>query len=224
MCPECAAALPEGMRFCLQCGAPLPAAVTAGTSSPIQSPAAPPEAVPAPPPAGPAPSGPPSTASALPAQVLPPPRPALSPNSTVPLRISPSPMVAPREGVPLERPRSNLGRNMVEFDEEVLKKAIEKPVDQPGTVLCRFCKGPLHLEGDFCEQCGAPVADAAPPGALKPQPQPVATAGSPGASAPATTQPDADAPIAPTPPDFPTPAAEPQPGLMGRLKGIFRKD
>jgi hypothetical protein len=211
MCPECAAVLPEGMRFCLQCGAPLPAAVTAGTSSPIPSPAAPPEA----------------------AQELPPARPAPSPKSTISLRIAPSPVIAPREGVPLERPRSNLGRNMVEFDEEVLKKAIDRPVVQPGTVLCRFCKGPLHLEGDFCEQCGAPVADAAPRGTLKPQPQPVPPAGSPVESAPAasptagpsaSTQPNADAPIAPTPPDFPTPDSDPQPGLMGRLKGLFKKD
>jgi hypothetical protein len=142
-------------------------------------------------------------------------------------------MIAPREGVPLERPRSNLGRNMVEFDEEVLKKAIERPLVQPGTVLCRFCKGPLHLEGDFCEQCGAPVADAAPPGTLKPQSQPAPTAGSPVESAPVTsptagppasTQPNADVPIAPTPPDFPPPASDPQPGFVGRLKGLFKKD
>ena len=27
---------------------------------------------------------------------------------------------------------------------------------------CRFCKGPLDLTGEFCEQCGAPVSEAAP--------------------------------------------------------------
>ena len=211
MCPICAAALPEGMRFCLQCGVPLPAAVNAETNSPIQWSAAPPEA----------------------AQELPPGRPAPSPNSTIPLRISPSPMIAPREGVPLERPRANLGRTMVEFDEEILKKAIERPLVQPGTVFCRFCKGPLDLEGDFCEQCGAPVPDAAPPGTLKPQSQPAPPAGSPVKNAPLTSptagtpasiQPNAEVPIAPIPPDFPTPAADPQPGFMGRLKGLFKKD
>ena len=32
---------------------------------------------------------------------------------------------------------------------------------------CRFCKGPLDLGGEFCEQCGAPVSDAAPSRWLK---------------------------------------------------------
>ena len=31
--------------------------------------------------------------------------------------------------------------------------------DEP---TCRFCKGPLDLDGEFCEQCGAPVSEAAP--------------------------------------------------------------
>ena len=32
---------------------------------------------------------------------------------------------------------------------------------------CRFCKGPLDLSGEFCEQCGAPVSEAAPSHRLK---------------------------------------------------------
>lgn len=212
------------MRFCLQCGVPLPAAVTAGTSSPIQSSAASSEVAPGPPPTRPAPSELLSGASVLPAQELSPPRPASLPNSTIPLRTSTSPMVAPREDVPLERRRANLGRNMVEFDEEALKKASEMPLVQGGTVLCRFCKGPLHLEGDFCEQCGAPVADAAPPGTRKPQAPPAPPEGPPVESAPASIPLNADVVIAPTPPDFPTPAPAPPSGFVGRLKGLFKKD
>ena len=37
--------------------------------------------------------------------------------------------------------------------------------DEP---TCRFCKGPLDLDGEFCEQCGAPVSEAAPSGWVKP--------------------------------------------------------
>ncbi len=37
--------------------------------------------------------------------------------------------------------------------------------DEP---TCRFCKGPLDLNGEFCEQCGAPVSEAAPSRWLKP--------------------------------------------------------
>ncbi len=52
---------------------------------------------------------------------------------------------------------------------KLLKKAFEKPVrHQDGAVVCRFCKGPLFLGGDFCEHCGAPVAEAAPPGLVPP--------------------------------------------------------
>lgn len=37
-----------------------------------------------------------------------------------------------------------------------------------GQPNCRFCTGPLDLSGEFCEQCGAPVTEAAPSGWLKP--------------------------------------------------------
>ena len=37
--------------------------------------------------------------------------------------------------------------------------------DEP---TCRFCRGPLDLSGEFCEQCGAPVSEAVPSRRLKP--------------------------------------------------------
>jgi len=93
-------------------------------------------------------------------------RPVYTPNSTLSLKGSPSPMIAPRDDVPLARHRVNPGRNMVEFDEESLNVPSTKrrSEDKP---LCRFCRGPLDLDGDFCEQCGAPVADALPPGTAR---------------------------------------------------------
>jgi hypothetical protein len=153
--------------------------------------------------------------------------------------------------------RPSLGDNAQEIDDEMLKKAFEKPVrHQEGAVVCRFCKGPLFLGGDFCEHCGAPVAEAAPPGlvppkSLEPEPPSVAQDNDPLAAVLKPAQPDARAvavnsiPAAPkmsepAPPPIkpaaPSPARphnpyltsnsaseEDQPGLMGRLKGIFKK-
>lgn len=251
-CSECNTSFPEGMRFCLQCGAPLAAAAPAGTSEagtkpPFDSPPVRPAAPPAPVPL---------------AKDLPPTRAAPAPEPTISLKIAPSVVIAPRVDAPLDRPRPNLGPEIEEIDEEALRSAFERPPVQPGTVVCRFCKGPLHLEGEYCEQCGAPVEDAAPPGVLQPQPaapvtsppatapapasemaQPAPSAGSPVASAPArplTVPPPAPglpaarakpmprtplrtrAPVASRPPTPKLAATEPPPGLVGRLKGLLK--
>jgi hypothetical protein len=214
------------MRFCLQCGASV-----------------------APPP-------PPVAPNATFAQSGPAIAPPQKESPTVPLKIAATPVMAPRAGAAAEPGRPSLGDPNVEVDDESLKKSFERHVTQPGAVICRFCKGPLDLAGDFCEQCGAPVMEAAPPGMVKPKPPPPpapvpppATAspppgkpaptpssvGSPTGQHPRVTPPAAAKPGArtdpphPTPtrtptPVAPTPPAEEQPsGLMGRLKGIFKK-
>jgi len=228
-CPKCNTSLPEGMRFCLQCGAPLAAAAPTGTSAagaspPFDSPPVSPAAPPAPAPAGPSLSRPQAAPARL-AEDLPFTRAAPSPEPTISLKIAPSVVIAPRVDAPLDRPRPKQGLEVAEVDEEALRKAFERPPVQPGTVVCRFCKGPLHLEGEYCEQCGAPLEDAAPPGVLKPKPQPAAPAASPPATAPApvsamaqpapsvgspVASPPARPPIAP-PPTLILPAAKAEP-------------
>ncbi len=52
---------------------------------------------------------------------------------------------------------------------------------KPGEVLCRFCKFTLDLQSEFCDQCGAPVEEAAPPGLVKPKPKATAPATPPSA-------------------------------------------
>jgi hypothetical protein len=155
-CPNCHAGVPEEMRFCLQCGASV---------APTPPPAAPPVAADPPMPAAPAPPAPVSAR----------PEPPHKGTSTVPLKIAPTPVVAPRDGAPTGHERPSLGDQTEEVDDESLKKSFLRPVTQVGAVICRFCKGPLDLDGDFCEQCGAPVAEAAPPGMIKPKPQHPAT-------------------------------------------------
>ena len=254
-CPKCHRVVPEQMRFCLQCGASL---------SPTPPLATPTEAADPLMPAAPVASPAQHTAPAPPAPVSAPPEPPHKVSPTVPLKIAPTPVMAPRAGVTAGSAPPSLGDQMVEVDDESLKKSFARPVVQPGTVVCRFCKGPLDLAGDFCEQCGAPVTEAAPPGTLKPKPQPAAPAvprpatpapppsmpsqAAPPAGAPVGTAPahhpsaapplpaepathkepthptptHTPAPAAPTSP--PTPPAEERPaGLMGRLKGIFKK-
>jgi len=248
-CPKCHAGIPEGMRFCLQCGAslaPSPAVVA-------------PPAVAAPPvPA--APMAPPAEryAPVPPDPEFDAPKPPQRSTATVPLKISPTPVMAPRAAPAPEHPRARLADPLVDVDEELLKKSFERPVAHPGAVVCRFCKGPLDLAGDFCDQCGAPVAEAAPPGALKPQPRPAEPAvplhatgtlpssppvDAPGASAsaqhpgvaaspltmPATLMEPVDpapaltpGPAAPTSPPTP-PADEHSGGFVSRLKGLFKK-
>ena len=222
-CPKCNTSLPEGMRFCLQCGAPLAAAAPTGTSAagaspPFDSPPVSPAAPPAPAPAGPSLSRPQAAPARL-AEDLPFTRAAPSPEPTISLKIAPSVVIAPRVDAPLDRPRPKQGLEVAEVDEEYLRRAFERPAVQPGTVVCRFCKGPLHLEGEYCEQCGAPVEDAAPPGVLKPKPQPAAPAASPPATAPAPVSamaqpaPSVGSPVA-SPPARPPIAPPPAPVLL----------
>jgi hypothetical protein len=231
-CPKCHAHVPQQMRFCLQCGAALsPPPPAARVAAPMQD-------------------GEPSPLA--PKNVAPPHRAV----PTVPLKIAPTPVIAPRVGSGADHPPRRLSAPMVEVDDESLKKNFERPPSQPGAVLCRFCKGPLDLAGDFCDQCGAPVPEAAPPGTFKSVPQPAAPPVPPPAApaplpatpmqaAPPEPPPVGSAPVdppsaappltpdpvtqpeppSPTPaPAAPTPPAEAPPsGLMGRLKGLFKK-
>jgi hypothetical protein len=228
-CPKCNTSLPEGMRFCLQCGVPLaaaaPMATTVVSASPaIDLPPVSPAAPPAPAPAGPELSGPSPTAPAWLAEGLPPAQVTPSREPTISLKIAPSVVIAPRVDAPLNLPRlEEPGPEVTEVVEEALRRVFERPPVQPGTVACRFCKGPLHLEGEYCEQCGAPVEDAAPPGVLKPKPQPAAPAVSLPVTAPAPARemaqpepslgstvmsPAARPPLAPPPVTAPAPARE----------------
>jgi hypothetical protein len=244
-CPKCHAGVPEGMRFCLQCGtaltvAPQPPALPAAANPPVR---------PAPP---------------LP-YIAPAPLPISHPaaekeTSTVPLKIAATPVISPRSGSPAWQTRPSLGDPSEEIDEEALKKSFERPVTHAGAVLCRFCKGPIDLSGDFCDQCGAPVAEAAPPGMVGSKPKPMAPPvlsplpaplpGKPMEAAPVARPSVAGAPaVRPIPPPLPPkpvahppvpnppstlrapgvppppslPAEDPPAGLVGRLKGLFKK-
>ncbi len=233
-CSKCHASVPDEMRFCLQCGEPM--AVAPPPRPPM---AAPPQYTPP----EPVMTAPPSPHAAEPHKGM----------STVPLKIAPTPVVSPR-GASAEPQRAS-GEHLGEIDDETLKKSFERTVTAPGAIICRFCKGPIDLDGDFCEQCGAPVSEAAPPGMVKPRPQPAAP---PPPPAPVATAPPPPRPASPTPPPRPpasaapsdrtrsgsqipsstvarpnptrppapppaAPAEESDPGLMGRLKGLFKK-
>ncbi len=224
-CPKCHAGIPEGMRFCLQCGASV---------APYLCLAAPPPPVP-----GTAPRQPPRRAA-----------------PTIPLKIAATSVMASRVGAATQHPRPSLGNLRVEVDDETLKESFARPVAQTGAVVCRFCRGPLDLAGDFCDQCGAPVAEAAPAGTLKPDPPPTApevpppatdtlppstpadssaasaSAQHPGVAASAPAMPAAlMEPVDPAPTPGPgaptsssTPPAEEHPrGFVSRLKGLFEK-
>ena len=233
------------MKFCLQCGSSLPPAAPSAPAAPTARP------VPPAPPVSAAAPVPPATETA-------PPKPQHKDKATVPLKIAPTPVMGPRPGSASSHPRPSLGDPKAEIDEEALKKSFERRVAQPGTVVCRFCKGPLDLDGEFCEVCGAPVTEAAPPEALKDHPHPPPPPPEPAAPAeprpaqatppphpptPAATAHSPDPahaiPGAHTEPTHPTPTRTPAPpahtpppagpeeghssGLMGRLKGIFKK-
>ncbi len=235
-CPNCHAGVPDEMRFCLQCGTPVDAApppdppyVAAPEPVMAEASAAPPpqDFEPAPmPPAGEPQKG----------------------TTTVPLKIAPTPVMSPRSWATVE-PQHGSGEHAAELDDETLKKSFERQVIQPGAIICRFCKGPLDLDGDFCEQCGAPVSEAAPPGMVRPKPQaavppppaPVASAPPPQPAPPAAPPrpPASGAPSELTSsrsavpsgtvarPNLTRPPApqveEQESGLMGRLKGLFKK-
>jgi hypothetical protein len=250
-CAKCQAGLPEGLRFCLQCGASL-AAPAFGEPASLSADAAI------------------SAASAAPPvmrEITSPPKPPVSPfreartpASTINLKIAPTPVITPKFTPLATNARPSLGDNVQDVDDELLKKSFEKPVrHQPGAVICRFCKGPLFLGGDFCEHCGAPVAEAAPPGVVLPPkpaaqeqpyvdddpladmlgpaqvapPAPVAPASPTGLHSGASQLPPTEPPAqvkpqrpAPIHNPYLTPARTPeeQPaGLMGKLKGIFKK-
>jgi len=85
----------------------------------------------------------------------------------------------------------------------------------PPQAICRFCKGALNLQAEFCEYCGAPLEEAAPPGLLKPKPAPgplmsAAPRLTPPVSVPAPEVPKA-VPAPPKPvPSVPPPAASPR--------------
>jgi len=217
------------MRFCLQCGAALelnPSGAPPALEADPLVPAAPAKPLPTPP---------------------------FTPLSTVNLKIAPTPVMSPRTAPRAQHPRPRLGDDIEEIDEEALKKSFERQVVRPGAVVCRFCKGPLDLGGEFCDHCGAPVAEAASPGTLPAKPQPVAppalldddplsplaapaqaapspagivTGEHPGTAHPPEYAQQAEhytpAPAAPAPPHT-LPAEDPPSGLLGRLKGLFRK-
>jgi hypothetical protein len=159
----------------------------------------------------------------------------------------------PRAGAAAEYNRPSLGDRAAEVDDEALKKSFARPVRHPGAVLCQFCKVPLDMAAEYCSHCGAPMAEAAPPEALKPKSQagppparfdevllsppdkpPVAppvehsTASAAedhlGATPPPAANPAADTELTPPTPAPSLPAAEPRPGLMGFIKRLFRKD
>jgi hypothetical protein len=246
-CPKCHTVLPEGMRFCLQCGAPL---ATAPPSVASPSSADPKTLAPAA--ARPAPHVPP----APPARVSAPPQTPRKTLSAAPPKIAPLPAVTPRPAAAADYARPSLGDTAAEVDDESLKKSFERPVTHPGAVLCRFCKVPLDVAADFCTHCGAPVAEAAPPGAITPKPQPAAAPAlldddplsphdktvsvTPPAELPlgnaagqrlSAALPPPEVPVAltepldptPTPVAPPPPAEKPPLGLMGRFKRLFRK-
>jgi hypothetical protein len=67
-------------------------------------------------------------------------------------------LVVPRLGADAPTPEFGLA------GAERIPRFTPHAADEP---TCRFCKGPLDLDGEFCEQCGAPVSEAAPSRWLK---------------------------------------------------------
>ncbi len=155
-CPKCNASLPKGVQFCLQCGAPLEK-----TAPPSPGATGAPK--------------PPQPTSPAPAQQVGSKRDPSAPKPATPGPRTVPPPVPVRGGAPPPtRAKSEAPSPAVQGPKlSLLEEAEEKRrrfSSIPGGVTCRFCKGPLDLEGDFCEQCGAPVEDAAPPGLVKPKP------------------------------------------------------
>lgn len=223
------------MSFCLQCGVPLASSSLAGTDP-----------------------------AALTGTEVPPARPAAhAPSARVPARpdvaqwplpgpptvnpvIAPTPVQSNPNGREYERP--HFAGQRTEIDEGVLRKAWAGPDLQPDQVVCRFCKRPLYLDGEFCDLCGAPIAEAAPSEVLRDKGRPAASSGPPLGTPPRVASPQpglADEPtvqlgVASRPPaaapeparkppgvssdSQPTPPAEERPSdFVSRLKDIFRR-
>ena len=251
-CPKCHAGIPEGMRFCLQCGASL--TPHSSSQAPRVGPLAAKFAA-----AGASPAS--SDAPVESARVTAQPRQPQTSLPPVDLRIDTAPVLSPRPRAAAYYSRPSLGDRTMEIDDELFRRSFEKPITQSGMVVCRFCRAPLDVAGEFCDRCGAPVAEAAPPGALKPKPQSAApgvtTEPPPDMSAPAgplaspatASFPENHAVAAAYPPPIslgdaeptcslpetvPAPVAPVSPltasakehatGLMSRLKGLFKKD
>src|ERR1017187_1683116 len=134
-CAKCQGGIPDGMLFCLQCGASVaPTANEVATRADAE----------------PALSEVPATSVGAQEESIPPTPPVLpfrqprTPAATINLKIAPTPVIAPRFTPLAPNQRPSLGDTAQEVDDESLKKAFERPVrHQPGAVTCRFCKGPL---------------------------------------------------------------------------------
>ena len=115
-CPKCHAGVPEGMRFCLQCGASL---------APTPSPAAPP--VGADPPCQRRRGSSGAVCCACPTGPCAPLRRRTRGHTTVPLKIAPTPVMAPRAGAAARactpQPRRPDGGNRRRIVEEIFSEA-----------------------------------------------------------------------------------------------------
>ncbi len=177
-CPKCHADVTEGMPFCTHCGA----------SMATLAPDAPAGSVPSKPgqPSG-QPEHPATDEEALDLgeQIVE--KPAAKPMQ--PSSVSPSDGFG---GLDLEIPKTP----SAELDED--EDPRRRISGAAGGIVCRFCKGPLSLEAGYCEYCGAPVEEAAPPGLIKPKPAlptaPAPTTGSP-VSPPAAAKPSPQPPL-----------------------------
>ena len=149
-CVKCKASVPDWMEFCTQCGSPVSkAAPPAPVKTPLPVPSKPPPAVP----------------------------PKIDPEATVAL-VRPAGEAKPSqpakfEGLDLELPPPEAATVKLDLEE---MEARRKASGATAAAVCKFCKGPLDLEGGFCEYCGAPLEEAAPPGFIKPKPEPAASA------------------------------------------------
>jgi RNA polymerase subunit RPABC4/transcription elongation factor Spt4 len=236
VCPNCHEGIPEGMRFCLQCGVPLASSSLAGTDP-----------------------------ASLTGTEVPPARPAAhAPSARVPARpdVAQWPFPGPPTVNPIMAPasvqsypnggeyaRPHFAGQRTEIDEETLRKAWVGPDVQPDQVVCRFCKRPLYLDGEFCDLCGAPIAEAAPSEVLRDKGRPAASSAPPLSTPPqvasaapgaaneptvrlgVASRPPAAAPLEPArkPPGVssdsqPTPPTEERPSdFVSRLKDIFKR-
>jgi hypothetical protein len=149
-CAKCKASVPDWMEFCTKCGSPIP---KAAPPAPVKAPL-------------PVPSK---------AATAPPPR--TDPEATVAL-VRPAGEAKPSqpskfEGLDVELPPPEAATVKLDLEEV---EARRRASGATAEAVCKFCKGPLDLEGGFCEYCGAPLEEAAPPGFIKPKPQPAASA------------------------------------------------